>query len=176
MISINWPTKVIYVPKNYLTSLGGASYSLDVNQFRLDLKALEASEGIPYLSTHDHNTEISIGGLTLARVVALINGYTVTFEDGQYSVALVGANTNIGDFVNLNQVSVRSSNSAGLIVQSATGIQPAYETMIERILDLIEADEELTSTTVKKFVKGTATEILSKTVTGGNLTPVTIAE
>jgi hypothetical protein len=176
MISINWPTKVIFVPKTYLTSLGGTNYSLNVNQFRLDLKALEAAEGISYPSTHNHNTEVNIGGLTLARVVELTNGYSVTFEDGQYSVSLVGANTNIGDLVNLNQVSVRSSNSAGLVVSSATGIQPAYETMIERILDLIEADEQLTPTTVKKFVKGTSTELLSKTVTGGNITPVTIAE
>ena len=44
----------------------------------------------------------------------MINGYTVTFEDGQYAVNLVGANSNVGDRVNVNQVSVRSANSAGL--------------------------------------------------------------
>ena len=57
---------------------------------------------------------MSVGGVILARVIQIINGYTVTFEDGQYAVNLVGANSNVGDVVNVNQVSVRSANSAGL--------------------------------------------------------------
>jgi hypothetical protein len=57
---------------------------------------------------------VSLGGLTYARVIEIINGYTITFEDGQYAVNLVGANSNVGDCVNVNQVSVRSANSAGL--------------------------------------------------------------
>jgi len=48
-------------------------------------------------------------------VVEIINGYTVTFEDDSYAVNLVGANSNIADVVNLNTVSVRAANSAGLI-------------------------------------------------------------
>jgi len=39
----------------------------------------------------------------------------VTFEDGSYAVNLVGANSNISDITNLNSVSVRAANSAGLI-------------------------------------------------------------
>ena len=57
--------------------------------------------------------------MTLARTVEIINGYTVTFEDGQYAVNLVGANSNVGDVVNVNQVSVRSANSAGLVTSAA---------------------------------------------------------
>ena len=76
---------------------------------------LEASqEGMPFLDTQSHNPPVTVGGVTLARVVEIINGYTVTFEDGAYAVNLVGANSNIGDVVNLNQVSIRSNNSAGL--------------------------------------------------------------
>jgi hypothetical protein len=48
-------------------------------------------------------------------VIEIINDYTVTFEDGQYAVNLVGANSNIADRVNVNQVSVRAANSAGLV-------------------------------------------------------------
>jgi len=116
-ISIDWGTKVINIPKNYLTFLGDDVYELNLNTFRLDLKSLEDSEeGIPHLDTHRHNTEVTIAGTTLARVIEIINGYTVTFEDGQYIVNAVGANSNIADVMNLNQVSLRTANSAGLIV------------------------------------------------------------
>jgi hypothetical protein len=47
--------------------------------------------------------------------VVIVNGYTITYEDGQYAVNLVGANSNVADNVNVNQVSVRSANSAGLV-------------------------------------------------------------
>jgi len=123
-VSVNWDTRVIYVPKAYLTFLGGTSYQLDVNQFRLKLKDLEDDEeGMPFPDTHRHNTEVLLGGITLARVFEIINGYTITFENGSYSVNLVGANQNIVDILNLNSVSVRSFNSAGLItVVSGSGV------------------------------------------------------
>ena len=120
-ITINWDTKVISVPQADLTSLGGSLYELDLDDFRLALRALEANEdGIVFDITHDHNTSNTLGSLTLARVITIINGYTVTFEDLQYGVNLVGANSNVLTNVNRNQVSVASSNSAGLI-EVATG-------------------------------------------------------
>ena len=93
-------------------------YELDVNQFRLDLKAIEASEeGIPFVDTHRHNTEVSLAGITLARTVEIINGYTVTFEStgSPYRVKCVGANHNISDVQNLNEVSLIIGNTAGLM-------------------------------------------------------------
>ena len=117
-ISIDWGTQVIFVPKSYTQFVSFGAFEirqLDINEFRLDLKGLEASlEGMPHLKTHEHNTTIEVGGVTLARVVSIQNGYTVTFENGSYAVNLAGANSNIGDVVNLNQVQVRSANSAGL--------------------------------------------------------------
>lgn len=118
-ISINWRTGVITVPKSF-TSLVQLTpveiRNLDIDIFRLALKDLEDDDvGIVWPRTHDHNTEVSIGGVTLARVVEILDPYTVTFEDGSYAVNLIGANSNIGDKVNLNSVSVRSSNSAGLV-------------------------------------------------------------
>lgn len=89
---------------------------LNLNEFHLNLRDLEDDEaGMPFQRTHKHNTEVLLGGISYARVVEIINDYTVTFEDGQYAVNLVGANSNVGDRVNVNQVSVRSANSAGLI-------------------------------------------------------------
>src|SRR3990167_8753976 len=121
-ITINWSTKVISVPKADLTLISSSPIEireLNINTFRLTLKDLEDDvEGMPYLTTHNHNTTLAVGGVTLARVVEIINGYTVTFENGSYAVNLVGANSNIGDVLNLNSVSVRAANSAGLIQQS----------------------------------------------------------
>ena len=115
-ITITWATKVINVPQADLNFLGGTTYELDVNLFRKTLNLLQETEvGIVFDTTHTHNAPVSVGGITLARVVELINDYTVTFEDGQYAVNLVGANTNVQDAVNLNQVSIRAGNTAGLI-------------------------------------------------------------
>jgi hypothetical protein len=123
-VYIDWKNKIIFVPKVYTTlvqSVPSEIRSMDLNAFRLKLKDLEDDpEGMPFLDTHKHNTTVSLGGIELARVIEIINGYTVTFEDDKYAVNLVGANSNVGDVVNVNQVSVRSSNSAGLVNNIST--------------------------------------------------------
>ena len=122
-ITIDWGTQIINIPKSYTTLVQASPTEireLPLNQFRLDLKALEADlEGIPHLRTHNHNTEVLLGGIVYARIIEIINGYTITFEDGQYAVNLTGANSNVGDVVNVNSVSVRSANAAGLISNQA---------------------------------------------------------
>lgn len=122
-ISIDWGTRVINVPKADLTLIQSTPTEIremNLDWFRLQLKDLEDDpEGMPFPDTHRHNTEVTVAGLTLARVIEIINGYTITFEDGQYAVNLVGANSNVADIVNVNQVSVRSFNSAGLISSPA---------------------------------------------------------
>jgi hypothetical protein len=116
-ISVDEVTKIITIPKADLTFLSGIDYELDTNAFRLELKTWEASEAGSWRSiTNLHNPEYIISGVTYARAINIINGYTVTFEDGQYRVFLVGSNNNILDVVNVNQVSVSPLNSAGLIV------------------------------------------------------------
>lgn len=119
-ITIDWGnTYVISIPKADLTLIQSTPTEireLNLNTFRLALKDLEDSEdGMSFPDTHRHNTEVTLGGLTFARVIEILSPYTVTFEDGNYAVNLVGANSNVGDKVNVNQVSVRSQNSAGLI-------------------------------------------------------------
>lgn len=117
-IDINWATRTIFVPIQAMTltqSSPTVIYTLNLNEFRLALKALEQTPaGMVAPDTHRHNTEVSVGGVTLARVIEIINGYIVEFENGQYAVNLVGANSNVGDRVVVNNVSVRSANSAGL--------------------------------------------------------------
>ena len=122
MISINWITKIITIPKADMALIQTDPFEireLDLDEFRLSLKSIEESEeGMPYLDTHRHNTEVVLGGITLARVIEIINGYTITLEDGQYAVNAIGGNSNLADVLNLNQVSLRSFNSAGLQVVS----------------------------------------------------------
>lgn len=117
-ISIDWKNKIIFVPKTESLQIQSSPTEirqLDLDVFRLALKNLEDdAEGMTFLDTHRHVPPVTVGGVTLARVVEIINGYTVTFEDGQYAINLVGANSNVGDVTNVNQVSVRSANSAGL--------------------------------------------------------------
>jgi hypothetical protein len=118
MVSVDWGTKVINVPQSDMVFVSGTLYSLDTDTLRLALRSLEASEGgMPFLTTHQHNTEVTIAGTTYARTIEIINGYTVTFEDGQYAVRLDGSNNNLFDegVVNRNQVSIIPTNSAGLI-------------------------------------------------------------
>jgi hypothetical protein len=117
-ITIDWGTRVINVPRADLPVQQASPEvrTLDLDWFRLQLKELEDDEeGMTFPDTHIHNTEVQIGGITLSRVIEVTNGYTVTFEDGQYSVDCTGANSNIMDVANPNQVSIRSNNSAGLI-------------------------------------------------------------
>jgi hypothetical protein len=138
-ISVNWATSVIFIPKSDLTLIQSVPIEireLNLNTFRLALKSLEDDEeGITYLKTHTHNTETSFGGLTLARVIQILDPYTVTFEDGEYAVNLVGANSNVADKLNLNQVSVRSANSAGLItVVQGSGVTSQDKTDIANLV------------------------------------------
>ncbi len=121
MISINYLTKVIYVPKTFMSMVTPTLYELDVNLLRLSLKDIEDDPtGIFAIDTHRHNTSVTLSGVTYARTFEIINGYTVEFEDGQYVVRCVGANHNLADVKVLNQVSLVIGNSAGL-VEVATG-------------------------------------------------------
>lgn len=121
--TIDWLTKIISVPTSYLTQVQVFPipiYDMPINQFRIDVMDLLSSEdGMPFLDAYIHKGETDLGGVTYARIIDMINNYTVTFEDGQYAVNLTGANSDIGDVVNVNQVSVRSQNSAGLISNQA---------------------------------------------------------
>ena len=121
-ISVNWATRVITIPKSFMTEISPTLYELDLNAFRLALKDIEDnSEGMSYPDTHFHNTEVTLSGVTYARQIVITNGYTVTFEDGMYAVKCVGANHNLADVKNLNSVSLIIGNSAGLVVTSGSG-------------------------------------------------------
>jgi hypothetical protein len=131
-------TYEIYVPKADLTLIEvgpPAKYELDVDAFRLELRDLEDDpDGRPWPKTHIHDTETTLGGVTYARKVQVLAPYSVTFEDGQYRVTLVGANNNILDVSNVNQVSIAPTNSAGLISAAGIAAMVPDVTLIRQIL------------------------------------------
>lgn len=133
--SINWATKVITVPTADLTLLSGSLYEYSINTFRLALKDLEDDEvGMPFLKTHEHTPPHTLAGVAYGREIQVINGYTVTFQDGQYGVNIIGGNSNVSDVLNRNQVSVNTANSAGLIqVDTGGTFSSADRTKLEWI-------------------------------------------
>ena len=119
-ITVDYITKIILVPKTYLTLVSGTLYELDTNQFRLDLADIQDNEaGIWADTMFTHNTAVTVAGTTFARVIEIINGYSVEFENGAYSVRLAESNNNIFDVENgilvQNTVQVIGQNSAGLV-------------------------------------------------------------
>lgn len=149
-ISIDPITFVIFIPKADLTLVQSSPFEvrqLDLNAFRLELKAYEDDvRGIYLLKTHDHNTEVTLSGLTFARVIEILPPYTITFEDGQYAVNLVNANSNVSDKVNVNQVSVRSANSAGLVAATSTVTTTDVTNIASAVWDKLVADHETPDT------------------------------
>ncbi len=138
-ISIDRASKIITVPKADLTPVTGTLYDHDTDAFRKELLSLDAaSGGITHLRTHRHNTEVTVAGVTYARTIEIINGYRVQYEDGAYSVRLIGSNNNIFDVQNgilvQNQVQVIPTNSAGLqTVSTGSGLSPDQDSKLSAI-------------------------------------------
>lgn len=123
-ITVNWATdQVINVPRADMPiiQVSPEVRELDVAQFWLDLKDLErTADGMPWPDTQTNNPSYIISGITYAQGFLIIPPYSITFEDGQYAVSLTGANNNIIDVANSNQVRILGNNSAGLIKGSIT--------------------------------------------------------
>lgn len=123
------PTFIITVPKADMTliqSTPSEIRELNSNTFRMWLHDwADSPDGMGMPFPFKHNTQYTIDGLTYARSIEIVPPYTVTLQDGQYQVNIVGSNNNIHSRRNLNQVSVVPNNSAGLI--SLTEIYEATE-------------------------------------------------
>jgi hypothetical protein len=127
MITIDWATKTINVPKDYLedNDVVPGTYKLDVNRFKNDIGAiLDDADGIVNDDIFINNSPFELDGVVYARGLKIINGYSVTFEDGHYAVYVTGANSNIASVANINMVSIRPMNSAGLQIVDKTAELP----------------------------------------------------
>lgn len=127
-ITLDPATKVYSIPQADLTLVTGTLYSADTDAIRTEMMALLASE--PYIwmeDSYNHNTEIVVAGVTYARTITTLNGYSYTFTpDSQWSVRLEGSNNDFWDieagFLNQNQVQVIPTNSAGLIINAGQSL------------------------------------------------------
>ena len=141
-ITVDSVTHVITVPQSYLTPVSAGLFLLDTNQFRLDLGLWASgvdgrSEPFPY----DHNTEYTVAGVTYARKVELINGYSWELENTgtYYSVTLSGSNNNLFDvangiFIPNGNVGLIPNNAAGLqTVSTGSGLSPAESAALSNI-------------------------------------------
>ena len=109
-------TNIIDIPKADLTLISGTLYELDTNVFRLELKGIEDGEiGMAFTKTHTRNAPVTVAGVTFAQTFEIISPYSIRFEDGQYSVRIIGSNNNIFDVESgilvQNQVQVIPGNS-----------------------------------------------------------------
>ena len=139
-LSIDRLTNIIFIPRADMTLVQSSPTEireLDIDAFRLELKDIEDDPfGIGYTDTHRHVQPITVGGVTLARVIEILSPYSITFEDGQYQVNIVGGNSNVSDVTNLNQVGLRSSNSVGLqIVNTGSGLTAAQDAALSSSRD-----------------------------------------
>jgi len=175
-LTIDPATKTVTIPQSDLLFITGTLYELDTNQFRLDLGALLDDEAYIWMDTPiRHNTEVTIVGLVLGRVIEMINSWMVVFSpDAQYSVRFTGSNNNLFDVEGLvlvqNQVQVIPNNSAGLqTVAVAGGMTTAQAADLQLVLDIMEGDhiEQATSLVINK--KDTLTKVLNKKVLGSLL-------
>ena len=135
-ISINWATKVIFVPQADLAIVSAGLYELDIEDFRLALKDIEdGEEGMAFPDTHRRNEPVTLSGTTFAQTFEIINGYTVEFESTgtPYTVRCVGANHNLGDVKVVNDVSLIIGNSAGLIEGGGSGSGPTAEEIADAV-------------------------------------------
>lgn len=114
-ISVEWVPAEIYVPKDYLTPVGGIFYELDVDQLRLDLGTLYAAEECgPWPEPHIHQAPFVLSGEAYDRFVKILDPYTLDFESGDYVVRCTGANHNLVDVMtSATSPSVLVGNSSG---------------------------------------------------------------
>ena len=131
MITADWSTKILTVPVSDLTVVSSGRYKITAREWWNLLQELTyTDDGIvktmlskgdfPYSNTRP--TDVT------PRVINLINGYTVYFADGPYSVDVTEGNTNLG-FSGIHEisdgVSVNTNNTVGYsTVATGSGVTP----------------------------------------------------
>ena len=182
--SVNWVLRVVSIPTTDLVVVSGNHYQLPMYACLIEIRRLESAftEGLWAAQILEHtNPKLDFAGANYAGFDKFLNGYTVAFTGSVERVDLVGSNNDLIDALVVNGVSVVPSNSAGLqIVETGAGgdgLTEIQDANLTRILELEEADEEHTTTSIIKRKKGTIENLLVKDVVGSTLSqPLTILE
>lgn len=165
-ISLNPSTKVITVPQADLTLVSGTLYTFDTKAFKEELAELMDDElYMPLPTPFSHNTEVTIAGVTYSRTISIINGYSITHEDGSYSVIYENSNNDIWDIqngiLNQNTVQVIPQNSAGL--QTVTLASALTGTDIADIADAVWDEDTADHTSSGTFGEKVGKKLLTLT-------------
>lgn len=178
-ISLIQATNRIFVPKadTTLVSASPDIRSLDMDFFHNELRTLETLvENAVYEITHEHVTTFDLDVITLQRVVKIIGLWLVEFEEVglPYAVQLIGGNSNIDSKAVVNNVSVRSFNTAGAIVVSTggSGLTAAESLALLQAVALMESDEFYDKSTglLHIYAKGTTIDLVTPKVVTGAVT------
>ena len=157
-LTIDPATKTVTIPQSDLTLVSGTLYAADTNQIRKDLMTLLASEDYIWMpDAFIHNAEYTVAGVTYARALITINGWSYTFSpDSQWTARLEGSNNDFFDVeagvLNQNQVQVIPTNAAGLITNPK--------------IDEIHRDRGLDASAPKTITENTAGTSYDETATG----------
>jgi hypothetical protein len=123
-LTVDHATRVVTVPQADLSFISAGLYELDTETFRNLLRDLEddpANMALPYILLRI--VPYTISGTTYAQALFITNGFSIEFEDGQYTILLKNSNNNFSDVQDgilvRNQVQVIPSNSAGLQIVSS---------------------------------------------------------
>lgn len=143
--SVNWTTKIVHIPKADLVvvSVSPEVYELNALIFWQQIHAIQQEDGLSFVDIMRSNAPVTLGGVTFARSVEVINGYRVEFQNGAYQVNLSGANNNLLDARVQNNVSINASNSAGLINVSGGGSLTAAQVWQHLVEGTFSAEEIL---------------------------------
>lgn len=135
-ISINDMTQVVTVEQSDLTLISGTLYEFDTDAFRHTIGALlDDEEGIWHPLMFTHNTTVQIAGVTYARQILMINGYTLEFENVPMTVLFTGSNNNLFDaeagiLRPSGNVTVVGQNSAGLVQVESSSLTASQEAQL----------------------------------------------
>ena len=160
---------------------------LNANAFRKEWGALMDNEpNVSYPWPFEWTQPKTLGGITYAGLLEIINGWTMQFTVGAYGVNIVGATTNLADVVvPAAGVGVNTQNSAGQIETAVSGLTPtesASLTLMEqitrntRLQDAAHSDGPswvvLTDDNTGELVKGLAWNDVDGTVPWDGTSPV----
>ena len=129
---------VINVPRADMTLVSSSPTEirqLDIDDFWQALADIQDDpEGMAFPTAYINTAPLPVAGVTLARVVEILDPYVIEFEDGQYNVNIVGGNSNISDVTIKNQVGLNTANSAGLqVVTSGSGLSPEQDDRLREL-------------------------------------------
>ncbi|MHA1814129.1 MAG: hypothetical protein ACTSYX_11940 [Candidatus Thorarchaeota archaeon] len=138
-LSVNHSTLVIAVPQADLTFVSAGLYTLDTETFRNLLRDLEddpENMALPYILAR--NAPVTLSGTVYSQFLFIVNGFSLEFEDGTYTILVENSNNNFADvqagILVRNQVQVIPSNSGGLIVGEGADLGDVADAVWAKLL------------------------------------------